>query len=490
MKTSSHFLVLLFIVVISFLSTNCKKDNPSPVVIKDADEINKFIWTAMHDCYLWQSNVTNLTNTQFSKSDSLNAFLNKYTDHEKLFNDLLYQHDVIDKWSWIVDDYTTLENELQGITKTAGYDFRLGEFSGTTTLFGFIRYVIKGSPADLAGIKRGDIFVKVNDQEITEANYMSILFNKDSYKLSFATLANNTITPNGKSIAVSAVEVHENPIYLDSVYNVNNLKIGYLVYNGFMSDYDLQLNTVFKKFKDAGVTKLILDLRYNGGGSIQTAVYLASMIYGTSTSNVFLKTQYNTALQDSLKSKHGDSYFSESFTGTIAKTSTSAETPINSLGLGDLYVITTGSTASASELVINGLMPYITVKTIGTNTVGKYVGSMTIKDWDANGNVNTTHKWALQPIILKVANKNGVSDYVSGFAPTVEVKEDISKFLPFGDTNDPFLSTALNLAQGFPLRQDLLKSASLDFKVVADSKDFLPHANEMYMEAPNLNRKK
>jgi C-terminal processing protease CtpA/Prc len=489
MKTISSFPVLLLVFLLGILSTNCKKDNPS-TVIKEADEINKFIWTSMHDYYLWQSNVTNLTNTQFSKSDSLNAFLNKYSDHSKLFYDLLYQYNVIDKWSWIVDDYTTLENELQGITKTAGYDFRLGEFTGTTTLFGVVRYVIKGSPADLAGIKRGDIFVKVNDQEITEANYMSILFNQDSYKLSFATLANNSITPNGVNITVTAAEVHENPIYLDTVYNANYQKIGYLVYNGFMSDYDIQLNNVFKKFKDAGVTKLILDLRYNGGGSIQTAIYLASMIYGTSSSNVFLKTQYNTALEAYLKTQYGDSYFSQSFTGTIAKTTTTAETPINSLGLGDLYVITTGSTASASELVINGLMPYITVKTIGTNTVGKYVGSTTIKDYDANGNLNTSHKWALQPIILKVSNKNDVSDYVNGFTPTVEVKEDISKFLPFGNTNEPMLQTALNLAQGLPLKQDLLKSAGIDFKVVADSKDFLPHGKEMYMETPNLNRKK
>ncbi len=486
MKTSSTPIILL-LVFLGFLSTNCKKDNPP--VVKNVDEINKFIWSGMRDYYLWVDNVPNLTNIQFNDSNSLNTFLNLYSDHEKLFHDLRYLPDSIDKWSWIVDDYTALENQFKGITKSPGYDFHLGEFSGTTTLFGFVRYVIKGSPADLAGIKRGDFFLKVNDQEITEANYQNLLFNKDSYKLSLANITNNSITLNGKTITVTSAEVHENPIYLDTVYTINNFKIGYLVYNGFMSDYDIQLNNVFGKFKNSGVNKLILDLRYNGGGSIQTAVYLASMIYGTSTANVFIKTQYNTAFQAALKVQFGDSYFSESFTGTIAKTPTKAEAPINTLGLTDLYIITTGNTASASEIVINGLKPYITVKTIGTNTVGKYVGSMTIKDWDNSGKVNPNHKWALQPITLKIANKDGVSDYVKGFAPTVLLKEDIAKFLPFGDTNEQMLQTALNTVQGIANKQELLKSTGVEFKTIADSKDFQPHSQEMYIE-PKFHFKK
>ncbi len=488
MKTSSTPILLLLVFLLGFLSTNCKKDNPTPPVVKNADEINKFIWSGMRDYYLWVDNVPNLTNIQFNDSNSLNTFLNLYSDHEKLFHDLRYLPDSIDKWSWIVDDYTALENQFQGITKSPGYDFRLGEFSGTTTLFGFVRYVIKGSPADLAGIKRGDFFLKVNDQEITEANYQNLLFNKDSYKLSLATLLNNNITLNGLTVTVTPAEVHENPIYLDTVYTVNNFKIGYLVYNGFMSDYDIQLNNVFGKFKNAGVNKLILDLRYNGGGSIQTAVYLASMIYGTSTANVFIKTQYNTAFQAALKGQFGDIYFTESFTATIAKTTTTAEATINTLGLTDLYIITTGNTASASEIVINGLKPYITVKTIGTNTVGKYVGSMTIKDWDNKGNVNPNHKWALQPITLKIANKDGVSDYVKGFAPTVLLKEDIAKFLPFGDTNEPMLHTALNTVQGIANKQEQLKSEGIEFKTIADSKDFQPHSKEMYIEPKIFNK--
>ncbi len=355
-------------------------------------------------------------------------------------------------------------------------------------------YVTKGSPAYLAGIKRGDIFIKVNDEEITEANYMNLLFEKDSYKLSLATLntANNSITANGISVTVTTAEVHENPIYLDTVYNVDSYKVGYLVYTGFMSNYDVQLNNVFAKFKASGINKLILDFRYNGGGSVQTAVYMASMIYSTSASNVFLKTQFNTAFQSFIRNQEGEGYFSQSFTDKITDEKNPLNTlaQINSLGLTDLYVITTRNTASASELIINGLKPYITVKTIGTNTHGKYVGSFTINDWDEKGNINPNHKWAMQPIVLKISNKDGVSDFVNGFVPTVNLEEDIAEFLPFGDTNEPLLKAAINCVKGISGKASQLKSTSMGFSVIADSKDFKPHSKEMYVNVKLLNKSK
>lgn len=274
---------------------------------------------------------------------------------------------------------------------------------------------------------------------------------------------------------------------MDTVLNVGNLKVGYLVYNAFNADFDIPLNDVFKKFKDAGVAKLVLDLRYNGGGSVQTAKYLASMIYGTATTKVFLKSMYNAGLQSYIISTSGEASLIQNFTDKIAKTATIPETPINALNLSSLYVITSDNTASASELLINGLKPYMQVFNVGINTAGKYVGSWTVKDWDANGNVNPSHKWAMQPIVVKIANANGVTDYISGLIPDFVAQEDIVSLLPFGDQNETLLKVALSNLKGLPLSGVNLKSDQLGIKKVFDSQDIRPFSKQMYINKPIKN---
>jgi C-terminal processing protease CtpA/Prc len=486
--------IALFASIICLMN-NCKKDSPSNNSLSAKDlEINQFIWGGLNYWYLWVDSVPNLLSSTYQNSDAkLNSFLNGYTDHEKLFYDLLYKYEAVDKWSWIVDDYTQLENQLAGISKTFGFDFRLMTYgSAGTSVLGYVRYVLKNSPADLAGVKRGDIFIKVDDQPITKTNYQTLLFNRDSYKLSFATIVSNTITPNNKSVTLTSVEMQENPVFLDTVYNISSNKIGYLVYNGFYPDFDVALNSVFKKFKDAGIQNLILDLRYNGGGSIQSAIYLASMIYGPYTTKVFTKTKYNKQITGEILSdpRGGPSYFLEHFIDTIARqNASSSPTTINSLGLNKLYVITTGGTASASELVINGLKPYMNVVVIGTNSVGKYVGSTTVKDYTSSHVVNPDHKWAMQPIILKLSNANDESDYVNGFTPKVVVDERnyVANMLQLGDVNEPLLKAALNDLQGLSQQSAVVKSALVYREDLGDSKDYRPHAKEMYQNTGKIN---
>ena len=288
---------------------------------------------------------------------------------------------------------------------------------------------------------------------------------------------------------MTAITMQEDPIQLDTVFTLNNLKIGYLVYNGFNSDFDLELNSAFKKFKDASIDKLILDLRYNGGGSVQTATYLASMIYGPATTSVFYKSQYNNLLQQYLISVDGATSLSENFTDKIAKTSTTQETPINSLNMTSLYVITSDNTASASELLINGLKPYMQVFSVGISTAGKYVASWTIKDWDSNGVVNPKNPYVMQPEVVKLANSNGVSDFISGLAPDFVAKEDIANLLPFGDPNETLLKPVLNKIQGLPLASFSLKSEKMGLKKVTDSQAERPFGKDMHINSlPRIKR--
>jgi carboxyl-terminal processing protease len=484
-----YFILLAISGLYTLMFTSCKKDTSTTPKIETADEINTFIWNGMRSYYLWVDNVPNLTNSYYnSNTDSINNFLNKYTDHSKLFYDLLYQYETIDKWSWIVDDYVALEKELEGITKSMGYDFMLARYGTGDNVLGYVRYVVKGSPADLAGIKRGYIFTKVDDQQLTISNYMDLLINSQSYKLSFASVLNNTLSLNGISASLAAIEITEDPILLDTVYTVNNQKIGYLIYNAFIPNFDLELNSVFLKFKTEGINNLILDLRYNGGGSVQSAIYMSSMIYGTYTNKVFLETNYNALLQNYLTQTYGSSYFNENFSNYILNTDKS-QTPINTLNLSQVYIITTKNTASASELVINGLKPYMDVITVGDTTVGKYVASMTIKDYiDSKGTINPNHTWALQPIILKIANSQGVSDFVKGFSPKVELEEDITNMSVLGEQNEPLLNETLSLISGGGKKSTRVPS-TFNTSRLATSKDFIPHCQEMYFNKKfNLNK--
>jgi carboxyl-terminal processing protease len=488
MKSTNLLSLISFLLLINILLNSCKKDSgvnqntTNPIPIPEATVPNKFIWNSLHDYYLWTDQVPKLSASKYSNKDTLNAFLNQYTDPEKLFYALLYQYQTIDKWSFIVNDVTTINDWISGISKTAGYDFMLAQIGTTNNIFGFVRYVLKGSPADLAGIRRGDIFIKVNNTQLTISNYQSLINIESTYSLSFATIINNIISPNGKTLTLTPATLQENPILMDTVLTVSGAKVGYLVYNGFNSDFDLQLNDVFKYFKNQAISNLIVDLRYNGGGSVQTAIYLASMIYGTYTTKDFLKSQYNSALQEYLTSTYGASYLNDNFTDKISATSTTAEIPINTVNLPKLYVIATDNTASASELLINGLKPYITVKQVGTNTYGKYVASITLQDEDINGKINANDPWAMQPIVVKILNSLDVSDFVNGLAPDITTEEDIANLQPFGNPNETLLQAVLNDIQGLPQKGLPLKSAFMGLKKVADSKTFKPYSKEMYIK--------
>ncbi|MFA5326187.1 MAG: S41 family peptidase [Prolixibacteraceae bacterium] len=486
MKTVQFKKIIWLLSIAGIVFTSCRKDyTVVPEVIPEASIVNTFVWNGLHDYYLWTDKVENLTNTGYANKDTLNKFLNKYSDPQQLFNSLLYRPDTIDRWSFMVDDSQTIDDWISGISKTMGFDFMLGYIGSSNDLFGFVRYVYADSPAEQAGIKRGDIFLTVNNQQLNVSNYQQLLFNTETYTLGLATFANNTISPNGKTVTMTAIEMQENPINKDTIFTYNNQKIGYLVYNGFNADFDFQLNDVIKTFKDANIDQMVLDLRYNGGGSVQSSIYLASMLYGTDVTKIFAKAQYNSGLQAYFVQEYGQAALTDKFVSKIDATDTHAEAAINSLNLSKIYIIVSDYTASASELLINGLRPYMNVVVVGINTEGKYTGSMTIQDWDDQGNVNPNDPWVMQPIVVKFANSQGVTDFVEGLTPNITAKENYKNLKPFGDPNEDLLSVVLADISGEPVLAKTLKSAGIQITKVADSRDFKPHSNEMYINPLN-----
>jgi C-terminal processing protease CtpA/Prc len=461
MKTVSvNARILIGLAAMMILFTGCRKDDPvpEPEKIKEATDVNKFIYNGLATYYYWEDNIPALNNSKYKVRDSLNAFLNKYTDPEELFESLLYKRGEVDKWSLIVDDSRIIDDWLAGISESMGIDIKLYYIrENSNELVGFIRYVFGNSPAEKAGLKRGDIFTTIDGQKLTDANYRELLFTKKTYTMGLATFTGSDFVSSGKSVTMTAVILQENPIHMDTILTVNDTKVGYLVYNSFSNaydslintNYDLELNRIFGEFKDAGIQKLILDMRYNGGGYISSAVYLASMIHSADRFKIFAKYQFNKNLQDYYQKNYGSNYFNLYFTDNISKTERTAASQINSLGINSIYIITSSETASAPELLINGLKPYMDVIQVGENTAGKNVGSWTIRDYIGDTEeVNPNHTWAMQPITLKIANSQDYSDYTTGLKPVIQLKEYPLDMKPFADPEEPLLKACTDHIRG------------------------------------------
>nr|WP_314897318.1 S41 family peptidase [uncultured Flavobacterium sp.] len=470
MKKTFKLTLLLFLAIFTFQSCQDNDDVAAPVDL----DIQDFIWKGLNQYYLWQADVPNLADDRFATQTELNAFLKGYPVPEDLF-DALRVNSSIDRFSWIVDDYLELEGALQGTTKNDGVDFGLSYKPGSTTeIFGYVRYIISDSDAATKDIKRGDLFTAVNGTQLTISNYQSLL-GAENYTLNMADYNGTTIVSNGKTVALTKTVLSENPILINKVIESGSHKIGYLMYNGFYANYDNQLNEAFGSLKAQGITDLVLDLRYNGGGSVLTATRLASMITGQFTGEVFAKQQWNAKINAYFESESPES-LKNNFTDKIGTT------PINSLNLTKIYILTTKSSASASELVINGLKPHINVVQIGDVTTGKNVGSVTLYDSPTFGteNRNPKHRYAMQPIVLKIVNSDGFGDYYNGLQPDYELKETLSTLGVLGETTEPLLSTAIGKITG--TGKMLKQSTGKDFDYFKDAKSIKGIQNQMYLE--------
>lgn len=490
------FIILIMIAMVALASSCNKKEDPRITDEPRPDDISVFVWAAMYDYYLWYDQVPNLNPGYLQDLDVFYSFLNAYgSDYSALFEGLLYQRGVIDKWSWIIEDWEEQERSFSGISTSMGYDFRLVQFSGSNDIFGYVRYVIPGSPADIAGIERGDLFMEVDGEQLTISNYIFLLFEQGSYNLSLAEFTGpSTIGLTGETLSMTAVEIQEDPVLVADVINIGDgQKTAYLMYNAFTSDFDMALNDAFGDFKSQAVDRLILDMRYNGGGSIRSAVHLASMIYSTDDTKIFAQSNYNDKVQQDYISYYGEDALIDNFTNLLDTTTYSHSPelpPINNLALDEVFVITSSGTASASEMIINGLEPYINVVQVGDTTRGKNVGSFTIKDWYTtnDGSLSTAHKWAIQPITLKISNSQGESDYFDGLLPDVPIEEDFRELLPLGDVNEALLAATIDYILGSSKSSIRQEEEPLDYRVIADSRDFKPFSTEMYVRYPKINR--
>ncbi|MBT1707787.1 PDZ domain-containing protein [Fulvivirgaceae bacterium PWU5] len=421
---------LLACCALLLLAVACKDDDDSNASANNR-HVNDWILTNMQDWYLW--------------NDELPTNTNKNLAPDEYFSSLLYDGD---RFSWIQDNYLELLNSLQGISKEAGYEYALYRESNTNNnVIAQILYIKPSSPAKNAGLKRGDVITHINNTQITISNYQTLLSAlSENHTLTYRAMdVENESLSDPATVSLTPQEYHENPNYLHAVIETGEHKIGYYVYNFFASgqsdgnEYDTEMESIINGFKTAGITDLVLDLRFNSGGSEVSALNLASLL-GADVNNtkVFMTKEYNDDIEQQILNEPGlgEDILTVNFTDKAANVG-------NLLQNKRLFILTGSRTASASELIINGLRPYMDVFLVGDTTYGKNVGSTSLYD-----DTDATNTWGMQPIVVKVYNSLNQSDYDGGFYPNIVDPDNDFILYPFGDAREPLLAKAIGQITG------------------------------------------
>ena len=444
--------ILLLLVLFSGIVIGCGEE-PLPVVEPGEDEapeltqkVNLFIEEVMEDIYLWYDELPEI--------DTRYEF-----DSKEYFEKLLF---VEDKWSFLTDDVEALENSFEGIEKSYGWSLAFGRFSNTDNIFAIVEFVYPETPAAEAGIVRGDILVEISGNDITDETYLDLL-NGENLTVSLGILGDGGISV-GSSVTMEARELHLDPVLLTKVIEHGGRKIGYLFYAQYISTYNTSLDTAIQFLMDEQVSDLVLDLRYNPGGGTVAAQHLCSSIAPTDAVNgevTLVSFQWNDKYQTYWQENNVSQQLKILFDGNVP----------NKMGLSSLHVLTGSGTASASELTITGLKPYMNVTTVGETTYGKYTASITLKPNEWYENIlyyEEFRNWGVQPIVLRYANSIGVTDFKDGFLPDIQVDDELFGALPLGNKEEPLLKAALEDITG----EAVLAIAHKSVKKVPDYKLF------------------
>lgn len=301
-----------------------------------------------------------------------------------------------------------------------------GEQPGEDLNYTFVVSAITpDSPAEKAGLKRGDLILKVDGMEMVNTRTLEEGWTKlmEASEAGEVTVTIGDLnTGEEKDITIPIYEYEDDPIWATKIIETDGgKKIGYFSYGSFNSYYDESMINVFQEFRDNGVDDVILDLRYNSGGYALASAVLGTLIAGENyKGELYATSKYNNDRKDDPAETYriGEPNFytdgDDQYNYSLIETALSS-----SLGLPRVYVLCSAYTASASELVINGLRGLgIEVYLIGGTTNGKNVGMEVI--YKVFGN----YEYMFAPITLYLVNKEGFNDYGDGFTPDVELSDE------------------------------------------------------------------
>jgi carboxyl-terminal processing protease len=285
---------------------------------------------------------------------------------------------------------------------TVGYELRVTD-------------VYPASPAAEVGFDRGSEILTLNGKSIQrtyeDGEWNTIWGGEEEGYAVNVTFKNAAGEAKSGRMAKRVVTIPTVPHV--SVHQAGGRTTGYIVFKNFVEPSYAALDAAFARLREAGATELVLDVRYNGGGLIAVAQHLGGLIGGDRTSGEVF-AQY----------VHNDKRSSNNSAIRFAR-------PASAFPLNRLIVITTRSSASASELIINALKPFIPVVVVGDNSYGKPVGQYGFRVCEK----------MLWPVSFSVQNARGQGDYFGGFAPDCRAADDIGHAL--GDSREASLAAAL-----------------------------------------------
>ncbi len=432
-----YLLILVFSSIVS-----CFKDYevPKDIIVHD------FVWKGLNAYYLYQDQIEDLSDRRFNSDEEINTFLRSFPDYNTLFSSLLLS---TDNTSLLLEDYNTFTASEIRTSFTNGLEFGLiADPNSTENVIGYVTHILSNSNASSQNIERGDFFNAVDGVLLTKTNYESILLTgSNDFTLSMVNFDGNIATPNGKTVSLQKEAYTYPATFLEKTIPLNGEDIGYLIYNNdFSKNYLENLNNTALNFKNQGIKKLILDLRYNiGSGAFASNIEkLGSILLGQFSDEVFIKEQWNTKAQTWFLANQPDSLVNR-FSNLLNQ-----NTAINHLELTDIYIILNGNSftgSSATELLINSLDAYMNVHVIGNQTDGNNTGSITLydsEDYDF-GLKDESHTVALQPLVLSFLNNNDQT-YENGFSPRIQLcnNEAPLNLGVLGENSDPILNSVLN----------------------------------------------
>lgn len=430
---------------------------------------NFFAYNVMNDVYLWKQDITSALNTWEILTDPIEAV------YSARYKDAAGKD--VDRWTMMTDSYSEMVGSTNGesVSGTYGcnYQFYLKE-ENSEDVVAFVLYTYPGSPADKAGLQRGDVVLEVDGKPLTLSNYTDLYYTS-SIKLGVGKyLGNGMYSVVSKTVSMNVASMYEDPVLLKKVFDCNGKKVGYLVYTSFTFESSLELVEVCKYFKKEGISELILDLRYNGGGYVFTEEVLASMLAPEAevkNKSVFETEIWNDEYMEYYEKNGVDlkTYFNTEFKQTYNKKEYNINTSDANIGLTKIYALVTSNSASASEALLVGLMPYMDIEVIGEQTHGKYCTGIMWKGEEWFQDIVDNYKknnyvfaeehpqfadwekfiadWGIYVMINMYADKDGNNPCKpDGLIPDVEAEDWFYESYPLGDEREAMLNEALQKA--------------------------------------------
>ena len=442
--------IILPILTFLFIAFSCSKNAPEiekPEVFDTSDEAllkdSVVYYTKLLS--LWQDYIVPRNVNDILDSVKVRDISKLYKTPEDVLDYLtsltpidLNSGKPIDRYSFLDRD-GLVSNEIQNAVSTSHgmslFYLQTNEaYQDKDNAYLYVKMVDLNSPAYVAGIRRGDRILSINGKSNLDWNTQKPLNFKDvNEALSSYSITVKWRTPLSvdveKTITSSSYSI--NPIFSNKVLTVDDKKVGYFAFSSFVNAYEgtrarADFERVFNDFESAGVSTIIVDLRYNGGGSVLTAEYLADRLAPKSADK---KEMYSYKINAVMDEDWGWKEEGESFAPVkFAKK--------GNLDVPTIYFLVTGSTASASELLINSLSPYMNVQLIGPEkTYGKPVGFFGIP----MGRGNATAE--IYVTSFQMFNANNYGDYFGGLTPNKIAREDFLK--DFGDPEEGLIAEAL-----------------------------------------------